>query len=274
MQVTVNGQKIELRRISDEEFDAAQELAGSMSRSLNRCPTCRTSRSERTDNPDLVPTYRLNGIEHPCDCQSQETLYRHYLVAGIPDQYMRLNWEDYAGSPQARKNVEDYLNNWESFFQHGFGFEFGGPAMGIGKTWCATHMGKELVKRGQKVFFTPFVEMVSAFEKENGVGLEKKIRNTPFVILDDIMPPRSERQANFYHTRFEAIIRHRTNYNLPTIITTNLTEDELNSYYPRTYSLLSAKQVRVDMDGDDARRHKIGEEELTLSLMNEVKPIT
>jgi hypothetical protein len=257
--------------LADDEFDQVQELARSLQRPITTCPTCQTKQSTLDKDPDYKPTYRLFGKEYDCDCKQQITLFTHYLRAGIPEEYMRLDWTTYNGS--GRDFVDGYLGNWRGYWKHGFGVEFGGRTMGIGKTFCACHIGKELLKQGQKVYFTPFVEMVAAFEKENGHELERRIRMSPYVILDDIMPPISERQAAFYHTRFEAIIRHRTNYNLPTVITTNLSAEDLEDHYPRTYSLLAAKQVRIDMDGNDYR-HNSGLENMELALNDEVRPIT
>lgn len=271
MKLKHNGQEIRLRKLSDDEYDRAEDLARTLGTPISRCPTCDTKQSIFDEDPEYRATYRLFGEEYECVCATQITLFMHYLLAGIPEEYMRLNWDDYTGS--AKGFVGGYLNDWQGYRKHGFGIEFGGEAMGIGKTFCATHIGKELLKRGQRVYFTPFVEMVAAFEKENGLELERRLRMTPYVILDDIMPPRSERQAHFYHTRFEAIIRHRTNYNLPTIITTNLSAEDLEKYYPRTYSLLAAKQTRMDMDGDDYR-HNSGATNMELALNGEVRPIT
>lgn len=274
MRVWLKGEELRLRKLSDEEYEEAEGLAILLKgRGLDYCPTCKSKINDDETAAQIAPMYRYRDEYYPCDCRAQIALFARYLLARIPEEYMRLDWSDYDGSPPAREFVDNYLTKWNNYRDHGFGAEFGGPKMGIGKTFAATHIGKELVKHRQQVYFIPFVEMVSAFERENGEDIEKKIRMTPYVIIDDIMPPVSERQKNFYHTRFEAIIRHRTNYNLPTIITTNLTSEELSRYYPRTYSLLAAKQKRIDMDGEDFRAY-IGFENLELAENGEVRPIT
>ena len=274
MRVWLKGEELRLRTLSDDQWDEADRLAVLLKgRGLNYCPTCKTRVNDDEGTEDMPPMYRYRGEFYPCSCQAQVALFARYLLARIPPEYMQLDWEDYDGSPDAREFVANYLEKWSNYRDHGFGVEFGGPKMGIGKTFAATHIGKELIKRRQQVYFIPFVEMVSAFERDNSEEIEQKIRMTPYVILDDIMPPTSARQANFYHTRFEAIIRHRTNYNLPTIITTNLTSEDLAEYYPRTYSLLAAKQKRIDMDGEDFRG-TLQLENMELAENGEVRPIT
>lgn len=275
MQVKLKGERIRLRTISDEEYEWADSLARKIkgNKGLGYCPTCHT-RLDDEQNPSMtIPMYRYHEELHQCDCQAQVALFARYLLARIPEQYMRLDWAEYDGSPEAREFVNGYLEKWSNYRDHGFGVEFGGPKLGIGKTFAATHIGKEMVKRRQEVYFISFVEMVAAFERDDADATEDKIRMSPYLILDDIMPAYSERQKNFYHTRFEAIIRHRTNYNLPTIITTNLTATELEKLYPRTYSLLAAKQERIDMDGEDFRAY-LSFENKELIANGEMRPIT
>lgn len=262
-----------LRDLTDEEYDKADSLARQFKRSLDYCPTCKSRFPLQIGEEEKPREYFYDGAMQPCNCQEQIALFARYLLSGIPEQYMRLDWNDYQGSSDAQEFVDQYLGKWKRYREHGFGVEFGGPKLGIGKTFAATHIGKELIKRRQNVYFIPFVEMVSAFERSDAEDIEGRIRMTPYVILDDIMPPTTDKQANFYHTRFEAIIRHRTNYNLPTIITTNLSVYDLGEYYPRTYSLLAAKQKRIDMDGQDFRGI-MGLYNIELVENGEVRPIT
>lgn len=278
MQVQLNGQTLRLRRLTDPEFTKAERLARMSGVSLDVCPTCGAKDEEIPGSGGVVQfqngVYKFRGEEWFCDCQAQMALRARYLLANIGEQYMRLDWADYDGPEEVRENVALYLNKWQDFKAHGMGVEFGGKALGVGKTFGATHIGKEMVKQGQKVFFIPFVEMVSAFENDDANEIEDRIRNTTYVILDELLPPWSDRQGQFYAMKLEAMIRHRTNHNLPTIITTNLTQDELHNHYPRTYSLLAAKQLRIDMSGVDARMGRIAEENLELVANGEIRPIT
>jgi DNA replication protein DnaC len=263
-----------LRSLPDDEHTYADQLSQQIKgKNLDYCPTCGSGWPESPDEVPPLRQYYYLSEWHDCDCKTQIALWARYLVAGIPEQYMRLDWGDYEGSPEAQEFVNKYLAKWKAYRQHGFGVEFGGPRLGIGKTFAATAIVKEMVKHRQRALFIPFVEMVSAFERSDAEVVEYKLRMTPYVVLDDIMPPKSDKQANFYHNKFEAIIRHRTNYNLPTIITTNLTTDELDEYYPRTYSLLSAKQKRIDMDGQDFRGI-MGLWNIELIENGETRPIT
>lgn len=199
-------------------------------------------------------------------------LRRHYLLAGIGDQYQRLDWSDFRGTDDAKDAVKLFLDRWKGFKLNGMGLEFSSPRLGVGKTFAATHVGKELIKMGESVFFVPFLTAVRILlEDREG---EERLRDTTVLILDEIGTGMSEAQDTLFSMKFEELIRHRTNYNRVNVITTNLTAEQLYDAYPRTYSLLAAKQLRIEMDGEDARQSFIELENIELIANDEVRPIT
>lgn len=238
---------------------------------LSQCPTCLS----RTD-PDLyvhVPgTFRYRGEEYQCDCDTQMELRLHYLIAGIGDQYQRLDWADFRGTPAAKEAVDLFLDRWDSFRLNGMGLEFSSPNLGVGKTFAATHVGKELIKRGVQVRFVPFLSAVRILLEDR--EMEEQLRSIQVLILDEVVPAMSEAQGALFAMKFEELIRHRTNFNLVNIITTNLTPQQLHDAYPRTYSLMEAKQLRIEMGGEDARQSYIEMENIELVANGEVRPIT
>lgn len=201
-------------------------------------------------------------------------LRKHYLLANIPDQYMRLDWErDFHGSQSAKDGVRLFLDKWPAFKLNGMGVEFAGTAMGVGKTFAATTIGKELIKRKEDVFFIPFNQMLHAMRYEDTDVLER-LDNVNVLILDEVQPPPNEQLRSVMANHFESIIRNRTNYNGVTIITTNMTEEALLDEYPRVYSLLSAKQLRIPLEGEDARQGLTSKRNLELIINDEQMPIT
>lgn len=265
-----------LRRLTNSEFDRAEEFARAAGVPLTQCPTCYAEPEEIA--PDVWAfkngTYKLYDKVHDCNCEEQMTLRKHYLLANIGDQYMRLNWDDYRGSEDVRETIATYLERWPSFKQNGMGLEFSSSKLGVGKTFAATYIGKELIKRGELVYFMPFLEVISLYENEQRDELQNRLRDTTVLILDEVVPPYTQAQRNFFAAKFEELIRHRTNFNRVTIMTTNLEPAKLRETYPRTYSLLEAKQLRVEMDGTDARQGVRSTTNLELAMNGEVEPIT
>lgn len=257
MQFTLaNGTTLRLKALSDAEYDKAATLARA---GLDICPTC-GGRDQVIPGSGMkhwvTDGYRLNGETHDCDCQAQIALYARYLLAGIGSQYMRLDWDDFCGDSEADEMVRLYTSQWQSYVDHGFGLTFASKRQGVGKTFAATQIGKELVKQRQKVYFLDFVQMVDAFcgDYADKQRIERKMRETTLLILDDVRMGISERQNDLYALKFEVVIRHRTNFDLPTIFTTNLTEQEFGEAFERIYSLIHPKQRWVDMNGVDYRK--------------------
>lgn len=267
---------MQLPRLSNSDFERAERLAAMSGIPLDHCPTC-GAEPVKVDDDTIVDgangTFRFRGATHSCDCEEQKLLRKHYLVANIPDQYQRLHWDDYTGSQEVRDIVASFLEKWKFFRVNGMGMEFYGSRLGTGKTFAATYVGKELVKLGERVFFIDFKEVISAYE-ETDDDVSERLRESTVLILDEVVPAVSERQAQFFAFKLEELVRHRTNFNLPTIMTTNLEPDRLHEAYPRTYSLLEAKQVRVELSGEDARRQRIALENIELAMNEEVRPIT
>ena len=276
MQINLRGKTYKLKNLTDQEYDLAVKIAKSK-QPLDQCPTC-------DSKPEVIPgsggvrervngTYRYMGEEYPCECDAQIALRARYLVANIGEQYQRLSWDEWSGCEQTKSVVDTYIAGWDKFFRQGIGIEFYSPALGTGKTFAATHIGKELIKKSQSVYFIPFIEMVAAFDRKDSDYIASRIRESGFVILDEVIPPSTEAQRTFFATQLEALIRHRTNNNLPTIMTTNMDQETLNAAYPRTYSLLSAKQIRQEVVGTD-RRESIGIKEMEIIANGETRPIT
>lgn len=238
---------------------------------MTECPTCRTPRDE--DGRWQHGQFRISGALFPCDCARQVELLEHYLLAGIPKQYMRLSWDrDFTGDPNAKEAVANYLEKWDGMREYGIGMEFAGT-LGIGKTFAATAIAKELVKRNEDVMFVQFVEVLEGIRYER-LDLIERVKSTKVLVLDEIVSPPNEKLQSVFANQFEHIIRRRTNDDAVTIMTTNLSEHEIEAHYERVYSLMQAKQIRVNLTGTDARRGVAGTRNLELAINGEVAPIT
>jgi DNA replication protein DnaC len=189
---------------------------------------------------------------------------------------MRLNWHKDYRDEEVKDAVQAYLDAWPTLKLQGMGLEFASPKLGVGKTFAATHVGKELVKRGERVYFLPFLEMVGVYEypMEERRAIEQRLTDCSVLVLDEVVAPSSEAMSNLFSRHFEVLIRDRTNWNRVTVMTTNLTPEKLHDAYPRVYSLLEAKQYRVIMDGEDARQSTVKQKNLDMANLGEVRPIT
>ena len=220
-------------------------------------------------------TYHYDDNDHPCNCQEQETLFRHYLLARIPQEYMRLGVDTYWGDEDAMAEALAYLENWDKLRRYGLGMGFYSKTQGTGKTFLAMMIARELVKRGETVHCIFFRRMTEVFELPYAERKdeEDRLRDCTVLILDEVARPISEPQRALYAEKFETLIRHRSNYNKVTILTTNLEPEELDDIYPRTYSLLAAKEQSVYVNGIDARKENLHDLNKELALNGEVRPL-
>jgi hypothetical protein len=246
--------------MSDQQFDEVERLAKQKHIDLRECPTCE-SRLQTFEYDDdeawpEAPTYRYLGKEHVCDCLEQDKLRRHYLLANIPVHYWRLGPEEYFGDASAWDVMEGYLDRWKAYRNAGIGMEFHSPTMGTGKTFLATYIARELVKKCEPVFFTRFRDIMGLYDRpyEARKALEERLWYTRVLLLDEVGAPLSEAQGAYFASEFESVIRARIDDDRVTIMTTNLQPDELDRYYPRTYGLLAAKQQRHEINFRDVRR--------------------
>lgn len=275
--VTIEGRRIRLPLLTDAEYDEAEKKS---KLGFDVCPTCNGKRIETGEEDHYGwenGQYRYRGEIHECDCKGQMALYRHYLFANIPEQYQRLNWDDYSGDSKVKQDVDTYIDRWPNFRDNGMGVTLYGIGLGTGKTFAATTIAKGVIKRGERVFFTEFRDLKSAYQtlsEDDRQRLDERLREAALLVLDEIWKPQSEAQEGYFETVLESVIRYRTNWNLPTVITTNLLESEFEDHYPRVFSLLRPKQWTMHIEGEDARMDLVAEENIELAANGEKRPIT
>lgn len=263
--------KLKLPHLTSAQFAEIEQRAKLSGIHPDTCPTCGSVADEWGERES--GEFTLDNITQKCDCQGQIMLRKHYLLANIPDQYMRLDWDrDYVGDNNARIAVENFLKNWNQYKLYGMGLELGGP-LGVGKTFAATTIARELVKRREDVFFLPFNQMLYAIRHDDKAVLAR-MNESNVLILDEVQAPPNDSLRNVMENHFESVVRNRTNYNGVTILTTNLSEQDMQAHYRRAYSLLAAKEVRVEISGDDVRKGAVGRANLARLLSGEQVPIS
>jgi hypothetical protein len=264
-----------LPRLSDAQYDEIEAKAKRGSIDLLHCPTCKAGHEYEEPGIDLGwptdSTYRYEGEDRVCDCAWQDELRRRYLLADIPKQYWTYGVGEYYGDSDAWIMAQGYLTAWNPQKEAGLGLEFYSEEMGTGKTFLMCYIARQLIQRGEDVFFSRFSSIMGLYQGDSK-EIQDRLLYSTVLALDEVGIGLSGAQGEYFAMEFENLIRNRIDSNRVTLMTTNLTPKRLNEHYPRTYSLLSAKQSRCALNGFDVRKDY---QEIEKSLIDagEVRPI-
>ena len=130
---------------------------------------------------------------------------------------------------------------------------------GTGKTHISTAIARELIHQGYDVIYDSTQNVISDFEADrfkSGYGKEEskseKYLNCTLLIIDDLG---TEFQNSFTLSTLYNLLNARQNSDLPTIISTNLSPEELRAKYEdRIFSRIMGSGTKVlPFDGRDIR---------------------
>lgn len=241
---------LEYKTLSTEEVRRLYENNPELSHSVEEgCPTCEGRRSFVFKDEEIV-----------CHCQDQLSRQKNYLNAGIGRTYQILDWDDYVGDPKALDVANLFLAKKEEFLSRGVGLILHGE-FGLGKTLLAQLVLKELVMGGYSCFFTTLSDMIDMFtagwrSDTERTWYQKKIRQTRVLVLDDVGREFSSK-SELPESTFDSVLRGRAREGKSTILTMNLSLDELGQGYGgAVFSLLQENSVvhEFDREGEDFRR--------------------
>lgn len=210
-----------------------------------------------------------NDVAYPCTCMQQkkiENQFRHARMAkGLlncrfesfhQDYYSSLNSQDRTFVENAIKALKASQEFVEccSREPYGLGLLFTGP-VGSGKTFLAAAIANALMEKDKQVLFLVVPDLLDELRatyksEENELDLLDTAREIPILILDDLG---AHNYTEWSRNRLYSIINYRLNEELPTVITSNLSLEEMEEHLgARTTSRLiqSCRIFRLNVDQD------------------------
>lgn len=129
---------------------------------------------------------------------------------------------------------------------------------GLGKTHLSLSIAKEVISKGYNVAYDSIINYLNDIEKEHYGKSDKNtlamITSVDLLILDDLG---AEVKNAFNHSTIYNIINTRINRNLPTIISSNLTSDDVSERYDdRVASRIFGEYTYLRFAGNDIRQIK------------------
>jgi DNA replication protein DnaC len=132
---------------------------------------------------------------------------------------------------------------------------------GLGKTHISSAMGGVIINNGYDVYYSTAVDMMSDFENERFSNVKsenlmtEKYFTCELLIIDDLG---TEVSNQFTTSCLYNVINTRLNLRRPTIISTNLMQDELRRrYWDRITSRLFGEYKVLLFLGTDVRAQKV-----------------
>lgn len=203
-------------------------------------------------------TERRDAEEAEFKRQEQLLKIAKYRKAAFPKSIMQ-DWTfaaDDGCNPQITKVALNYVENFAEMLKMGKGLLLYGK-VGVGKSYYAACIVNALIDRGYPCLMTDFPRLEKTIsgmydgKQEYIDGLNR----FPLLVIDDLA---RERDTDYMSEIVQDVINNRYLAGLPTIITTNLTSEELKNpadvRKQRTYSRLFEMCVPVEVIGKDRRR--------------------
>lgn len=224
----------------------------------HKCPVCRDTGFVLGHRCDCLSALldRFAVEELNKQCKIKLGSFADFNVSYYPDNYMTKN-----GAIDAQAMMKEHLDYCMKYARE---FSLNSPSVfmlgptGLGKTFLSSCIAKEVLCNGFSVAFDSIQNYLRDIEKEHfgrseGDTLET-ILNADLVILDDLG---SEFASSFNSSVIYNIINSRTNQGKPTIVSSNLSFDELTKRYDdRIISRLTGMFKPMRFIGNDIRQIK------------------
>jgi len=179
----------------------------------------------------------------------------------FPEADMK-NWTfaaDDGGNGNVTKIALNYVEHFREMQERGKGLLFYGN-VGTGKTFIAAAIVNALIDRDYSCLMTSFPRLINTI---SGMYAGKQdyldgLNDFDLLVIDDLA---AERDTEYVNEVVQQVIDSRYRSGLPTIITTNLTADEIKNpaqiQKQRTYSRLLEMCIPIEVKGTDRRRNKL-----------------
>ena len=232
------------------------------------CRRCGTPRQRRIALSDGFHTIYCH-----CKCQirtyEQQEYERKQLVSleqiakyrsiGLPTPELRTYTfdNDRGFSPRTTDISKRFVTHWPEFFKHGSGLLLWGDT-GVGKTFFAGCIANALLDMGIPVLMSSILRLLNELADFSGRNaFIDSLNGFPLLIIDDLG---SERSSDYTQEQVFNLIDSRYRSNLPLIITTNLTLDQLTNpdsiTKRRTYERVLERCTPVLIDSISVREQQ------------------
>lgn len=251
---------------------------------LYYCGKCNTKKQTVVTmfgNTRIVPCIcqcRADEIKAEEEARKQREFFDRVMRlrnVGFPEKAMK-EWtfeNDDGGNPALTNAMKNYVEHFDEFRKEGRGLLLFGT-VGTGKTYLAACVANALISKGVPCLVTNFARIENEVwgMSEGKQQYYDNLNAFPLLVVDDLG---AERGTKYMQQIVYNIIDARARANLPIIITTNLTREELLNVddisYERIYSRLFELCMPIEVSGKDRRKQALRDD---IGKMKEILGLT